>query len=319
MAVVRRVALGILMQTLLTHYLPLLAGLLCLHGLASPVIAGTQEQLLVDHAGVQISFDDAYQYAIRHTNPARFAESVSRPRAALQVLENIYVLERALAAAVAAGLMPESDRDYVQQDSLRRVGLERYVEHVLNQRTAAADWAGLARERYLVRIEEFMRPEEVRATHLLVSLQDRTFDDFVSRVREVQTALAGTTDLSALAVLYSDDPTVEKNQGDLGFFNEDRMEPNFANAAFAIKDSAIVGPIMTSYGAHFIQLTDRREPLPRPFEDVKGSLIKEIKKEMGIRWREALLADFKAEIQSSLAEIDEARLKEWLLNVESPR
>src|SRR5437660_2163118 len=65
----------------------------------------------------------------------------------------------------------------------------------------------------------------------------------------------------------------KSNGGDLGWFTPDRMVPEFAGALVALKAGEYTHrPIQTQYGWHIIQLLDRRELTPPPFEQVRQRL-----------------------------------------------
>lgn len=60
---------------------------------------------------------------------------------------------------------------------------------------------------------------------------------------------------STLAVLYSEDPGSARKGGELGFRTRDELDPEFAKAAFRLKDGGGVSGIVESeYGFHIIQL-----------------------------------------------------------------
>ena len=272
-------------------------------------LAHADPDVLLSKGDISVGLDDAVKYSLRQTNPERYVESISRPRATVQVLENIYVLERGAVAAEQAGLIDGADERYLARDAYRRAALSRYLDNVVEQRMATIDWDGLALEEYLRRKQEFREPEEVRVEHILISWAERPFDDFVLRVRMLQDELDLGADFGALISQYSDDPSVDRNAGDLGFFRRERMQPAFSAAAFdLIEPGEMVGPIMTRFGAHFIRLIERREERDGTFEEAKRSLVKELKKAMPSRLREEFLSEFKQEVEPELTIIDEDAL-----------
>ena len=259
--------------------------------------------------GVDISFEEAYRYSVRHTNPSAYEASMSRPQATYRVLENLYVLKRVKAIAEQSSLMTPNEREYLVEDIYRRTLLERYLSDGIGQRMAAIDWEGLAAAEYAQRKDEFVRPEEVRVEHLLVGIEEVPFDEFVSKVTTVRSLIDSGADFQDLISTYSDDPSAERNGGDLGFFTSQRMQPTFSAAAFSlIEPGDMTGPVMTRFGAHFIRLIARRSEETMTFESVRAALIKEVKKSTEARLREELLSEFRAEIEPNLAEVDEEAL-----------
>lgn len=65
-------------------------------------------------------------------------------------------------------------------------------------------------------------------------------------------------DFAKLADQYSEDPSVQNNHGDLGYFERTAMVPEFSEAVFSAKPGEIVGPVKTNFGLHVIKVGDRK-------------------------------------------------------------
>ena len=109
----------------------------------------------------------------------------------------------------------------------------------------------------------------IRARHLLIAFEDQpqgneSDADAEGRTQEEALALAESLiarlelgeSFDYLVDLYSDDPTAEFNQGDLGWFAKGRMVPAFEEAAFALAVNETSAPVETEFGYHLIQVTD---------------------------------------------------------------
>ena len=104
--------------------------------------------------------------------------------------------------------------------------------------------------------------EEVRASHLLISLPDDpspadTLRAYNHALELKKRALAGE-DFGSLAAAYSDEPQAKSSHGDLGFFTALQMVHPFETAAYQAKIGEVVGPVRTQFGYHLIKVTDRR-------------------------------------------------------------
>ena len=272
------------------------------------------DDVVLHHDGIAISFEEAFNYSLRHTNPDAYEASLSKPQATTRVLQNLYVLKRVAALAEGSPSFSASESQYLVNDMYRRQLLERYLADEIAVRMELIDWRGLAKAEYAQRKADFVSPEEVRVEHLLVSMEDLSFYGFVARVREAESQITSENDFVDLIAQYSDDPSAARNNGDLGYFPRGRMQPAFSDAAFSLLEPGeIVGPVMTSFGAHFIRFIDRKEEQSLPFGEVELRLIKQIKKEMQAQLREAILAEIIDEVQSDLVEIDEGALLERFL------
>jgi peptidyl-prolyl cis-trans isomerase C len=68
----------------------------------------------------------------------------------------------------------------------------------------------------------------------------------------------------------SEEPGADQSGGDLDFFPKDRMVPEFAEAAFAMKPGDVSKePVKTQFGWHVINVTDRKPAGTMPFDEVK--------------------------------------------------
>jgi parvulin-like peptidyl-prolyl isomerase len=270
---------------------------------------------LLSKNGVEVTFIEAFAYSLRHTNPDAYTVSISKPRAATRVVENLYVLERVSALLESSSLVSREDRLYIQEDVFRRSNLELYLNALVSSRLEEIDWNGLALAEYAMRKNELIAPEEVRVEHLLISTEGVPFEGFVKRVLTVQTKIAAGEQFEDLIIQFSDDPSVVQNRGDLGFFTRDRMQPAFSDAAFSLQNRGDVsGPVMTRFGAHFIRLLDRRDESPLTFAEVRTALIEEIKKSTRARLRDEFLSEVRSEIEAELVEINEQILIDRFVN-----
>ena len=52
------------------------------------------------------------------------------------------------------------------------------------------------------------------------------------------------------------------------------MVPEFDKAVFGAKKDEIVGPVKTEFGYHIIHVTDINPAHVRPFEEVRGEILK---------------------------------------------
>lgn len=144
----------------------------------------------------------------------------------------------------------------------------------------------------------FNYPEQVRASHILISanpyqlqeeLKEKSKKELSKEeiIEQVEAKIAEKealakkiaeelkTDSSKFAQYakkYSEDPGSAKQGGDLGFFPEKQMVPEFAKAAFEAKPETIVGPVKTQFGYHIIVVKDRKEAGVTSFEQAKSDI-----------------------------------------------
>ena len=76
-----------------------------------------------------------------------------------------------------------------------------------------------------------------------------------------------------IASQKSDDKVSGERGGELGFFSQDRMVPEFSKAAFSMKPNTISEELVkTNYGYHIIKVTDRMTAGTTPFVKVKDEI-----------------------------------------------
>ena len=106
---------------------------------------------------------------------------------------------------------------------------------------------------------------EVHARHILVPDE--------ATAKKIIADLKKGGDFAALSKQYSKDPGAAQQGGDLGFFKKSDMVPEFADAAFALKDNEVTPvPVKTQFGWHVIQTLEHRTSAPPPLDQVHDEL-----------------------------------------------
>ena len=157
------------------------------------------------------------------------------------------------------------ERDGVADEAFERtlalIRDQQIAGEVLRRATEAGVTDELLRRRYDEEVAGAPRSEEVRASHILVETEEEA--------RAVIAELDGGADFAELAKERSTGPS-GPNGGDLGFFGPGRMVPAFDAAARALEvGSYSKEPVQTQFGFHVINVTDKREIAPPPFEAVR--------------------------------------------------
>jgi parvulin-like peptidyl-prolyl isomerase len=77
-----------------------------------------------------------------------------------------------------------------------------------------------------------------------------------------------------LAKEISEDPSAKENSGDLSYFAREQMVPEFAEAAFKMKqDEVSAEPVRSQFGYHIIKVTGHKDAETVPFEKAKPQLV----------------------------------------------
>lgn len=115
---------------------------------------------------------------------------------------------------------------------------------------------------------KFKVPAVLNARHILV----KTNNEAKSIIRQLNSASNKQSKFIQLAKTKSIGPS-GKNGGDLGSFPENKMVPEFSQAAKKLrKDTYTKTPVKTQYGYHVIYLKDKKPAQSLPYSKVKNNI-----------------------------------------------
>jgi peptidyl-prolyl cis-trans isomerase C len=124
--------------------------------------------------------------------------------------------------------------------------------------------------------ERFKQGESVHASHILIGLPPNATPaqktEAKVKAQAVLKQVRGGADFATVARAQSQDPGSGPNGGDLGFFAKGQMNPQFEDAAFALKPGAVSAVVETPFGYHIIKAHDRRAARTAPFAEVSGQI-----------------------------------------------
>jgi peptidyl-prolyl cis-trans isomerase D len=135
---------------------------------------------------------------------------------------------------------------------------------------------------YAGSMDNFRMPERVKARHILIKTQgksDAEKKQALQKAQDLLKQLKAGGDFSQLAQKNSDDTSNAPKGGDLGWFVRGQMVPEFDKAAFAMKPGELSDIVTTEFGYHIIKVDETESARVKPFEEVKGDLATELKKQ----------------------------------------
>lgn len=157
---------------------------------------------------------------------------------------------------------------------------EKWVMSKVEDKTAVTE--DEAKKFYDENKQEFETGETVQASHILFMVKpDASEEESKKQLEAAKKAIARAKkeDFATLAKELSEEPGAAESGGDLGYFEHDRMVPEFADAAFKQKvDTVSAEPVKTQFGWHVIKVTDKKPARTEPFEEVKEKLIAYLKR-----------------------------------------
>jgi peptidyl-prolyl cis-trans isomerase SurA len=104
--------------------------------------------------------------------------------------------------------------------------------------------------------------QDVKASHILIKLEEDplpadTLAAYNKAIKIRNRIIAGE-DFGKVAKETSEDPSAQKNNGNLGYFSAMHMVYPFESAAYNTKVGAISMPARTKFGYHIIKVLDKR-------------------------------------------------------------
>lgn len=166
--------------------------------------------------------------------------------------------------------MDEKDlREYTRRDLI----ISKFVESTIVSKIKVTEED--ARTFYTQNPDKFTRSETVKASHILIGVDEKAAPEEKKKAAEkagmLRKELAGGADFAVLAKGNSTCPSSQQG-GDLGFFGKGQMVPAFETAAFALKPGEISDVVETPFGYHIIKLTERKAAETVSFKEAQPKI-----------------------------------------------
>jgi peptidyl-prolyl cis-trans isomerase C len=110
---------------------------------------------------------------------------------------------------------------------------------------------------------KLQQTERVRARHILVGTEQEA--------KDILARLSKGEKFEDLAKQFSLDGSKDYG-GDLGYFTQAEMVPEFSKATFTLKVGETSNPVKTDFGWHVIRLEDRKQGAAQPYDQVKSAI-----------------------------------------------
>ena len=141
--------------------------------------------------------------------------------------------------------------------------------------------------------EQFAVPARWRASHILVAT--------AVEAQQVKAELEAGADFAELAKERSKDTAAEKG-GDVGYFSEGQLVPEFEAGCFALDPGELSDPIETQFGFHIIKLIDKQEAGVQEFAKVRDIISKEMERQKQQERLTVLFDDLRAKAEVTINE-----------------
>jgi len=163
-----------------------------------------------------------------------------------------------------------------------------YRTGLARQKFMETQWAGKidvndadAQAYYEGHPNDFVKPEMVRASHILISPDPNAADPNEAKAAakaKAEVLLVQVKDGGDFAELAkANSSCLSKAQGgDLGTFGRGKMVKPFEDAAFALKQGEVSGVVETQFGYHIIKVTEHTDTQTVPLEEAKAGIIQRL-------------------------------------------
>lgn len=195
----------------------------------------------------------------------------------------------------ARRLQLEADR-LLSQFMVERIEAQAVAEFEANLKTYEAR----ARELYTADRAKYATPEQLVVTHILFDTKKRDSDAARKLALDTRAKVVAGADMGQLARDLSDDPSAQRNFGKIDWFARGQMDPAFSDAAFALTVGQLSEPVQSQFGWHVIRLDDRRAAATPPYEQVRETILGEIRKRYVDEKRDAALATIRRDPKTEM-------------------
>lgn len=229
---------------------------------AAPVVA--------EGLGLSITVDDLNADAQRIPANAR-PQALSKPDAVQQAASNLFVRRALAAEAEKAGLGNDPTLIATLRLARDRILSDAMLAKIDKENKPSDDAVEkAARAAYQADPKRFTTGEQIHARHILIAGNTEKAKE---KAEKVLADLKAGADFEKTAKELSADPGSAARGGDLGFFEEGRMVPEFDQALKELKKPGdMSGLVRTQFGWHVIKLEGRRPGGVRAYEEVRDEL-----------------------------------------------
>lgn len=161
--------------------------------------------------------------------------------------------------------MPSKDASAIRDNIINGVRMDKMIAEVYAPEPDSSE--SEMRAYYDENTKLFLTDEEIRCSHISINLgtaQSRT--EVYQLMRELRTKAQNGADYEALGVEHNSNKDMSP---DLGWFKRGEFMEEFESIAFSMAVDEVSPVFTTQLGFHICKVTDRKPPVPKPFDEVK--------------------------------------------------
>jgi peptidyl-prolyl cis-trans isomerase C len=251
----------------------------------------------------EITVGDLQELLNRYSHTPYVLARYSTPEKKKELLEALIRYELMAREALRRGY----DRDPDVQRVAKKQMVAQFEKREINDKLRLEDVPAADVEKYYREHQsEFVRPEEVRVSQILVHDAKPA-----QKIAAEAKARNNPSAFRALVERDSQDQDSKQRGGDLMFIDRKttRVPKPVVEAAFAIpKVDEVAGPVASDKGFHILRLTDRRPEVTRPLAEVKPDIQKRLLDQMRAQRKRELAEEMRKSIRVEIYEGELAKL-----------
>ncbi len=235
--------------------------------LAATTFAGTlSAQVLATVNGEQITKEDIDLIARQMTQGQKSFDDIPEEYKQ-KIIEGAVTKKLLIQHALKSGVEKNSDFKKALEAAKGDIALQVWQKEQLDTINVNEKDA---KDFYKSNIKSLTKPEQIRASHILVKTEDEAKKIISDLKKASKSELAAK--FADAAKSHSTGPSAPRG-GDLGTFGKNQMVKEFSDAAFALKAGEMtLKPVKTTFGYHIIYVADKQAGGTVPFDEVKDQM-----------------------------------------------
>jgi len=146
---------------------------------------------------------------------------------------------------------------------------------------------------------DFVIPQRCRVSHLFLAAPPESAPEVVeakrAAIQSLAVRLGAGEDFATLVAQNSEDEATKLRGGDLDYFSEKRMPPDFVAAATRLQIGEISPPVQTRLGFHIIKLIDVQPARQRTFDEAREEIVLELRNQKRAAAIQKLIVDLSSQ------------------------
>jgi peptidyl-prolyl cis-trans isomerase D len=145
--------------------------------------------------------------------------------------------------------------------------------------------------------QQYTTPEQVKASHILLKTEGKDDAAVKKQAEDLLAKVKGGADFAQLATKFSEDEGSAAKGGDLGFFPQGQMVPEFDKVAFSLPPGQISDLVKSQFGYHIIKVIEKKPAGKRTLDEVRAQIEDQLKTQRAQEEAQRVVKDLAGKVQ----------------------